>query len=568
MINGLDFSLPTRHNASSIIKVVGVGGGGGNAVQNMMLQGIEGVDFIVCNTDKQVLDRSTVPNKVQLGSHLTRGLGAGGKPEVGRESAVESMDEIRDLLADNTRMLFITAGMGGGTGTGAAPVIARAAKELGILTVAIVTVPFDYEGPKRLAQAREGLAELEAEVDSMIVINNNNLLKICPPKMKAKEAYIMADNVLYHSTKGISDIINRPGLINVDFEDVRSIMAESGTALMGMASSSGDNRAKKAALEAISSPLLDNVNINGATGLLVNITANEDSFEMTEMTEIMETITAAVGNNATIIHGCVLDSEETDRISVTVIATGFGTNTAPQTQNWVELEEEAPRQQPVQAPPVQPQQQYQQQPAAQRPVPPPVQPAQQPQYHQQPALRQQPVQKPAAKSKSNQPASPSWDLFNPPAETNEPPRARSIEEEVEQMQHLYNADPEHTHVSGPIELELEVAPAAPRPVNMMNEGGSDYRPRHQPNTYAGRPSHRMQTPDERMANFRRESYDYHNQGTLDQLEREPAYMRRDVDISRQNAARQAYSNRVQVQYGSDGRVRLNDQNSYLYDNVD
>lgn len=317
----IEFQMPKNRN--SIIKVIGVGGGGGNAVNNMYRKGIKGVDFIVCNTDVQALEMSPVPNKIRLGATQTEGLGAGANPELGRLSAMESLEQIREVLKTNTKMVFVTAGMGGGTGTGAAPVIAGLAKEMGILTVAIVTTPFRFEGKKRMGQAHNGIKALEESVDTIVTINNDNLTEVFGKNVTMKQAFEEADTVLCDAAKGIAEIITREGYINVDFADVNTIMKDGGTALMGTATYSGEDRAIRAAEDAISSPMLDNVNIHGSRGILVNITASSDSLRLDETTTIVEYIQEAAGDNADIIFGTVYDDEMGDLLSVTVIATGF-----------------------------------------------------------------------------------------------------------------------------------------------------------------------------------------------------------------------------------------------------
>lgn len=320
-MNSIEFQMPKNQN--SIIKVIGVGGGGGNAVNNMYQKGIKGVDFVVCNTDVQALDMSPVPNKVRLGANQTEGLGAGANPELGRLSALESIDKIKEILSSNTKMVFVTAGMGGGTGTGAAPVIAGIAKEMGILTVAIVTTPFRFEGKKRMGQAHQGIIDLKNSVDTIISINNDNLTEIFGQNVTMKRAFEEADTVLCDAAKGIAEIITLEGYINVDFADVNTIMKDGGTALMGSAVYEGDDRAIRAAEDAIASPLLDNVSIFGSAGILVNITASEDSLRLDETTTIVEHIQEAAGDNADIIFGTVYNEDMGESLSVTVIATGF-----------------------------------------------------------------------------------------------------------------------------------------------------------------------------------------------------------------------------------------------------
>lgn len=317
----MQFEFPSKENA--IIKVIGVGGGGGNAVNNMHEKGIEGVDFIVCNTDLQALNNSDVPTQIRLGANQTEGLGAGANPEVGKKAAIESLEELRNSLSDGTKMLFVTAGMGGGTGTGAAPVIAAMAKEIGVLTVGIVTTPFKFEGPRRTQQAIEGIKELQGMVDTLIVIDNNNLHKILGTSVTMRKAFEEADQVLCNAAKGIAEIITTEGYINVDFADVCTIMRDGGKALMGTAIAEGEGRAMQAVEDAINSPLLDNLGVAGARGIVVNITASEDSLRMDETTEIVEHVQAEAGMEANIIYGIVYDETMGEKIRVTVIATRY-----------------------------------------------------------------------------------------------------------------------------------------------------------------------------------------------------------------------------------------------------
>jgi len=322
----MEFDLPK--DSSSIIKVIGVGGGGSNAVNHMFKQGIQGVDFIVCNTDKQALDISPVPFKIQLGPSLTEGRGAGSIPEVGKNAAVENIDEIREFLSKNTKMVFITAGMGGGTGTGAAPIIAGIAKELNILTVGIVTVPFGFEGRKRRQQAEEGLQAIRDNVDTLLVINNEKLREISG-NLTIGNAFAQADNVLTTAAKGIAEVISVTGSINVDFNDVNTVMKNSGVAIMGSAQAEGDDRALVAVREALNSPLLNDNEISGAKYVLLNITYGDKEVLMDEITEITDFIQDEAGSSADVIWGHAYDSTLGDKISVTLIATGF--NTQPTT---------------------------------------------------------------------------------------------------------------------------------------------------------------------------------------------------------------------------------------------
>jgi len=310
---------------SSIIKVIGVGGGGGNAVNHMYKQGISGVDFIVCNTDAQALELSPIPNKVQLGASLTEGMGAGADPDVGENSAIESIDDIKRMLGTNTKMLFITAGMGGGTGTGASPVLAKAAKEMGILTVAIVTTPFAFEGKKRRSQAQEGLDELRKYVDSYLVISNDRLREIFG-NLTMTAAFAKADDILTTAAKGIAEIITIPGYVNVDFKDVRTVMNDSGVAIMGNHVSSGDSRALEAVTGALASPLLKDNEIEGARYILLNITSGTKEVTMDEVAIITDYIQEKAGLTADLIWGNCIDETLGEELSVTIIATGFQTS--------------------------------------------------------------------------------------------------------------------------------------------------------------------------------------------------------------------------------------------------
>ncbi len=306
----------------SIIKVIGIGGGGSNAVNFMYKQGISGVNFIICNTDQQALASSEVPNKIQLGPSLTGGRGAGAKPEVGKEATLESEEEIQNAFGANTQMVFITAGMGGGTGTGGAPVVAKIAKDMGILTVGIVTVPFKFEGRSKRDKAESGLEELRLNVDALIIISNNKLRDIYG-NLSLTAAFSHADNVLTTAARGISEIITKPGLVNVDFEDVKTVMADSGIAIMGIGVASGEGRATKAIDEALSSPLLDESDIYGARGILLYISSGTKEVTMDEVSQITDYVQQAASNDTEIIWGVCHDDSLEDEVSVTLIATGF-----------------------------------------------------------------------------------------------------------------------------------------------------------------------------------------------------------------------------------------------------
>ena len=319
--------LPSQPQEESIIKVIGVGGGGSNAVNHMFSQGIHGVEFVVCNTDIQALRLSRVKNRIQLGKELTEGRGAGCQPERGRLSAIESMDFIKTILERNTRMVFITAGMGGGTGTGAAPEIARQARELGILTIGIVTVPFSFEGKRKIEQAMDGIDELEQYVDALLIIANERLREIYGD-LKLSDAFAMADNVLTIAAKSIAEIITVKGYVNVDFADVESVMRDSGVALMGAAEAEGENRAMEALTNALISPLLNSNDIRGASNILLNMLYGEKEVTMDEISLITDNLRDKVGRNVNVIWGTGKDESLGEKLRVAVIATGFNGNSS------------------------------------------------------------------------------------------------------------------------------------------------------------------------------------------------------------------------------------------------
>ena len=314
------FEIVENSGNGTVIKVIGVGGAGGNAVDHMIKNGVQGVEFIAANTDAQALLRGQAKGQIQLGA---TGLGAGAKPEAGRAAAQEAREQIAESLR-GAHMVFITAGMGGGTGTGAAPVVAEVAKEMGILTVAVVTKPFSFEGARRLQSAEAGIGELSEHVDSVIVILNEKLEEVLGDDVSMEEAFVAADNVLKNAVAGISEIINVPGLINVDFQDVRTVMSEQGMAMMGSATANGIDRARIAAEAAVASPLLEGVNLSGARGVVVNITANKSSLKLRETKEVMNTIRSFAADDATIIFGAVYDDAMAEDLRVTVVATGLG----------------------------------------------------------------------------------------------------------------------------------------------------------------------------------------------------------------------------------------------------
>ncbi len=346
------FELMDGYSETAIIKVVGIGGGGGNAVGHMMSSGIEGVDFICANTDAQALKSTHVKTGIQIGCNITKGLGAGANPEIGRQAAMEDRDRLQEVI-EGADMLFLTAGLGGGTGTGAAPVIAQLAKELGVLTVAVVTKPFQMEGTKRMQIADQGIAELGRYVDSLITIPNEKLLTVLGAETTLLEAFRIANQVLQGAVQGIAELITRPGLINVDFADVRTVMSEMGMAMMGSGVAKGEDRAREAAEAAISSPLLEDINLSGANGILVNVTAGMD-LSIGEFQQVGETVKQFASDDATVVIGTVIDPDMDHEIRVTVVATGLGQaagyaehpvrvvrRSSPREPNYAELEKPA-----------------------------------------------------------------------------------------------------------------------------------------------------------------------------------------------------------------------------------
>lgn len=316
------FELMDNYAQEAVIKVIGVGGGGGNAVEHMVRQNIEGVEFIVANTDAQAMKNSSARSLLQLGSTITKGLGAGANPDIGRQAAMEDRDRIAEVL-EGADMVFITAGMGGGTGTGGAPIVAQVAKDMGILTVAVVTKPFPFEGKKRMEIAMNGIGDLKNYVDSLITIPNEKLLSVLGKNISLLDAFKSANDVLLGAVQGIAELITRPGLINVDFADVRTVMSEMGMAMMGSGRASGEDRAREAAEAAIASPLLEDVNLSGARGILVNVTAGMD-LSIGEFEEVGNTIKTFASENATVVVGTVIDPELSGELRVTVVATGLG----------------------------------------------------------------------------------------------------------------------------------------------------------------------------------------------------------------------------------------------------
>ncbi len=537
----MKFDLPKE--LASIIKVIGVGGGGSNAVNHMHDQGIKGVDFLICNTDRQALDVSPVPVKLQLGEALTEGLGAGSIPERGKDAAQENIEEIRQLLNDRTKMVFITAGMGGGTGTGAAPVIAQIARDMGILTVGIVTSPFQWEGRKRKQQAASGIEEMRAAVDTLLVINNDRLRDLYG-NLSLDNAFAHADNVLTTAARGIAEIITVTGKVNVDFEDVKTVMTGSGVAVMGMAEADGDDRALSAAQAALASPLLNDNDIKGAKYVLLNITHGTREVLMDEINEITDHIQDAAGSSADVIWGYCKDEALGEKVRVTVIATGFdvksgngpmGTTTDEKVKIPLDAERPTMITRPISNPlgTIEPKAK-EEEPAEKTKAEPYIKtigpsPEEQRKFDFEP-----PNVKPAAETPSQ--ASP---------DTKQP-------EKVVRHQLMEDA--------GSTEHRTEAAPRG-----TLKEPAQGNEARISPVEHQGR-------VEDRLANMREHSMKLRTPNGLSELEREPAYKRKKIVL---NDAPQStdtnvsrYTLNEETDENGERRVELKRNNPYLHDNVD
>lgn len=540
----MKFDLPRE--LSSIIKVIGVGGGGSNAVNHMYAQGIKGVDFIICNTDKQALDISPVPVKVQLGPALTDGLGAGSIPERGKDAAQENLDELRQLLSTRTKMVFITAGMGGGTGTGAAPVIAGIARELGILTVGIVTMPFQWEGRKRKLQAVSGIDDLRRSVDTLLVINNDRLRDLFG-NLSLDNAFGHADNVLTTAARGIAEIITMTGKVNVDFEDVKTVMTNSGAAIMGMAEAEGEDRALRAAQEALASPLLNDNDIKGAKFVLLNITHGEREVLMDEISEITDHIQDAAGSSADVIWGYCREDSLGDRLRVTVIATGFQVNPetgavghVPEARKVIPLDADVPTMimQPISNP------------VAAATPPPPVAQRETKAPEQPMSLPFEPYLKPAAPQ--HDPVA--NELPRPAAPVNE----RTVELEVTPP------------VEGKVRYDLYDVPAAPAsppqaPPTPATVASEPAQPRMNPAEHQAR-------VEERLMRMREMTMRLRSPHGINDMEREPAYIRKRIALSEGPRSTDSNVSRYTLTEDQDEngerRVELKRNNPFLHDNVD
>jgi len=538
----MEFDLPK--NISSIIKVIGVGGGGSNAVNHMFNLGIKGVDFVVCNTDKQALDVSAVPFKIQLGTSLTEGNGAGAIPEVGRNAAIENIDEITDLLGKQTKMVFVTAGMGGGTGTGAAPVIAGIARELGILTVGIVTVPFGFEGRKRRQQAEEGLEEMRKNVDTLLVINNEKLREMTG-NLTINNAFSKADDVLTVAAKGIAELISVTGSVNVDFNDVYTVMKDSGVAIMGSAAVDGEERALRCVQEAMNSPLLNDNNIFGAKYVLLNITYGDKEVLMDEISQITDYIQDEAGSTADVIWGHGYDPSLGDKLCVTLIATGFktspltGVDKAPE-KVVLPLEPEAKKEitQPLQNPTEQNQ--------VQNPV-------------------NNNVVEPYIKSEQTV-ANQSTANFTQPEVKQvvvEPKTVESIQE-VNNPELIWEIDTNATQV------QPEIKPVG-EPEKIVHQLESDdvynlEQATSRTAKVAPSQDEQIRLNAERMQRIQEYTQKLKKADGLSELEKEPAYIRRNIHLDQSKPSLENNNSRFGVSGNGDNNLRSN--NSFLHDNVD
>ena len=560
----MSFKFEMLKEQSAIIKVIGVGGGGGNAVNHMYNQGISGVDFIVCNTDAQALELSPIPNKVQLGASLTEGMGAGADPDVGENSAIESIEDIKRMLGSNTKMLFITAGMGGGTGTGASPVLAKAAKELGILTVAIITTPFAFEGKRRRMQAEEGLNELKKYVDSYLVISNDQLRDIFG-NLTMTAAFAKADDILTTAAKGIAEIITIPGYVNVDFKDVRTVMNDSGVAIMGNALADGEDRALRAVQGALASPLLKDNEIEGARYILLNITSGKQEVTMDEVTIITDYIQDKAGLSADLIWGNCIDESLDGDLSVTIIATGF------QTSDERKKEKENER---VEIPLI-----------PEEPSVPYVKPINQ--FVQKAETVKAKVEEPAAEPKSTGvPAQ--QDLFSvtapakPQLRNNTPENDGIIRHDLspkaEEVEEQQPEDDGYEVKTSPSAFHFEIPNNFDEPVSFQqtSQDTSDELPTEQP-AASVKPQDENKTPEmveeqllktkERILRLKELSMKLKSANGLQELETEPAYRRKQMALDDVPHSSASQVSRFTLST-EDGVTEIKPNNSFLHDNVD
>ena len=536
----MQFNLP-KDNAS-IIKVIGVGGGGSNAVNHMYNNGIRGVDFIVCNTDAQSLDKSPVPVKLQLGLSLTDGKGAGSIPEVGKNAAIESIDDLKAIIENNTSMVFVTAGMGGGTGTGAAPIIAKAAREMGVLTVGIVTIPFLFEGKKRRSQAEEGISQMREAVDTLLIIQNDKLREVYG-NLTLKEAFGKADDVLTTAAKGIAEMISVSGFINVDMNDVKTVMQDSGVAIMGSAVAEGENRAQEAVEAALESPLLNDNDIHGAKDVLLNITVGNQDVDLEEFTEITDFIQDAAGETANVIWGYVVDESMGEQLGVTVIATGFQSNN--------------------------------EQKATPRPAQKPADTEEKQKVYFDLDDQVKPVQGPLNSPIDSGISQAPEKATEEPSQQVEEPFLKPKAEESREPQGFLNFElgggaskPQQDHAPEKryMMLDEEDSEQAPKKVAETPESqtGEEQVP-EQVQTPRITPEQRQQLTEERMQNIRELTSRLRTPSGIAELEKEPAYVRRNFKLSQVKKS----SDQPDIsKYGlnEDNEIRKN--NRFLHDNVD
>jgi cell division protein FtsZ len=529
---------------SAIIKVIGVGGGGGNAVNHMYRQGIKGVDFIICNTDAQALELSPIPNKVQLGASLTEGMGAGSIPEVGKNSAIENIDDIKQMLGSNTKMLFITAGMGGGTGTGASPIIAKAAREMDILTVGIITTPFSFEGKRRRMQAEEGMEELKKYVDSFLVISNDRLRQIFG-NLTMSSAFGQADDILTTAAKGIAEIITLPGYINVDFKDVRTVMKDSGVSIMGSCTADGENRALKAVEGALASPLLKDNEIEGARYILLNITSGENEVTMDEVTIITDYIQEEAGLAADLIWGNCKDDSLGEALSVTIIATGFQTKDEREKEH--SNKKVVSMLMPEPAPMVKPVNEFI------NAVKPDAEMAAQPFMKMKDAPKQTGL----------------FDLFakaeeQDKAEQREVVRFNLTEEEPEEIAEEPQDESGFTFKITETVMDFTPPPVVeerkpepePEPVVNADENKTDESIEEQ-----------LRKSRERIMRLKDLSMKLRN-GNIQEMENVPAYKRKEVALQQTPQSDESQISRFSLMTDSDGKTEIKNNNSFLHDNVD
>lgn len=531
----MKFDIPQDN--SSIIKVIGVGGGGSNAVNHMYKQGIKGVDFIVCNTDQQALDISPVPLKIVLGVSLTKGRGAGSLPEVGKNAAIENIEEVKAILANNTEMVFITAGLGGGTGTGAAPIIAKAAKEMGILTVGIVTIPFGFEGKKRKLQADAGLEALKQNVDTLLVISNDKLREIYG-NLKVTEAFGHADDILATAAKGIADIITTTLQINTDINDVKTVMKDSGVAIMGSAQAEGDSRALRAVEQAMASPLLNDSNIKGARYVLVNVTCGEDEITMDELGEITDYIQDEAGMTAEVIKGYGVDMALGNKVNVTIIATGFNSKAdvgiqierAPEKRVFSLMDE------PKKAEPVAP--------VVSAVNVTTVKTEEITSYIKEETKKEEVIQ-PEAK-----------------AQVTEEPFVYTKEETVTKTEQT-TFEFEITNISN--------SPATEEPFLIANASEEKVvSEKEEENTIISKvqTDEQLKKAQDRVAKLKELSFKLKSPNGLSELENEPAYKRRNINLDATPHSSESQVSRYTLSENEEKKVEIKPNNSFLHDNVD